>query len=143
MTERLPLGSPFADGLISVRSWNDQTTTLQRLEHALRERAMIIHARIDHTAAAADAGLEMRPAEVFIFGNPRVGTPLMQSASTAAIDLPQKVLVSRDEAGVTWVSYNDPNWLAKRHGIDADGSQIVHAMAGVLGGIADYATDTS
>jgi uncharacterized protein (DUF302 family) len=143
MTNGIPSTAPLADGLISVRSHNDQAVTLQRLEHALRERAMTVHARIDHAAAAANVGLQMRPAEVFIFGNPRVGTALMQSALTVAIDLPQKILVSRDDAGVTWVSYNDPKWLATRHGLEAGGSQVVHAMADLLGGIAAHAAAVS
>ena len=74
-------------------------------------------ARIDHAAGAAKAGMKLRPTEVLIFGNPKSGTPLMQAAQTLGIDLPLRALVWQDEAEKTWVAYNDPEWLAERHGV--------------------------
>ena len=79
---------------------------------------MTILARIDHAAAAANVGMALRPTEVLIFGNPLAGTPLMQAAQTIGIDLPLKALVWQDDAGKTWLAYNDPTWLARRHGAD-------------------------
>jgi uncharacterized protein (DUF302 family) len=75
-------------------------------------------ARIDHAALAAEAGLALRPTEVIIFGNPRAGTPLMQASQTVGIELPLKALVWQDSSEKVWLGYNDPQWLAKRHGID-------------------------
>src|SRR4029077_4189257 len=78
---------------------------------------MNIFARIDHTAGAREAGLELRPTEVIIFGNARGGTPLMKLNQTAGIDLPLKALVWQDAANQSWISYNEPSWIAQRHGL--------------------------
>jgi uncharacterized protein (DUF302 family) len=95
-------------------------------------------ARIDHAAAAAEVGMELAPTEVVIFGNPRAGTPLMQAAPTMVIDLPLKALVWQDGAGKTWLAYNDPAWLAARHGVP--GSPAVAAMTAVVQLVAEEAT---
>ena len=92
---------------------------MDRLAAAVTTRGISIMARIDHAAAAAAIGMELRPTEVLIFGNPRPGTPLMQAVQTVGIDLPLKVLVWEEGDGMTWLAYNDLQWLAKRHGIDA------------------------
>ncbi len=76
---------------------------------------MKVFARIDHAAGATEAGLELRPTELIIFGNARGGTPLMQASQTAGIDLPLKVLVWQDATGKTQVSYNEPSWIVQRH----------------------------
>lgn len=78
---------------------------------------MTVFTRIDHSAGAKKVDKELRPTELVIFGNPKVGTPLMQCVQTVAIDLPQKMLIWQDEAGTTWLSYNNPSYLAKRHHI--------------------------
>jgi uncharacterized protein (DUF302 family) len=90
---------------------------MDRLETEIRVNGMDVFARIDHAAGAAKAGLTLPPTEVIIFGNARGGTPLMQSVQTAGIDLPLKALVWQDATGKTWLSYNEPNWVAQRHGI--------------------------
>jgi uncharacterized protein (DUF302 family) len=97
-------------------------------------------ARIDHAAAAEEVGLVLRPTEVLIFGNPRGGTPLMQAVQTMGIDLPLKALVWEDEAGQTWLSYNDPAWLARRHGVGSLVGSALAAMSAVLSAVADKAT---
>jgi len=108
----------FADqGLVSVQSAHDVKTTADRLENALRAKGMTIFARIDHGESAQEAGKDLRPTELVIFGNPRIGTVLMQCSQSVAIDLPQKALIWKDESGQVWLSYNDPQYLVKRHGI--------------------------
>jgi len=100
-------------------------------------------ARIDQAAAAAAIGMELRPTEVLIFGNPRAGTPLMEAVQTIGIDLPLKALVWRDEDGTTWLAYDDPQWLAPRHGVDAGLDRTLHAMADALAAVAREATAAS
>ena len=106
-----------ADGLTTIRSGFGPKDTMNRLETAVKARGMTVFARIDHAAGAAAAGLSLRPTEVLIFGNAKGGTPLMQAVQTIGIDLPLKALVWQDASGDTWLSYNDPAWLAKRHGL--------------------------
>ena len=115
---------------------------MDRLAAAVTARGISIMARIDHAAAAAAIGMELRPTEVLIFGNPRAGTPLMQAAQTVGIDLPLRALVWQDEGGTTWLAYNDPQWLAHRHGVDAV-DRTLHAMADVLAAVAREATAAS
>ena len=97
---------------------------------------MTVFARIDHAAGAAQAGLSLRPTEVLIFGNAKAGTPLMQANQTMGIDLPLKALVWQDADGKVWLSYNEPNWLATRHGLATATKATVDAMAGGLGALA-------
>ncbi len=104
-------------GIISVKSSHDVRITADRLENTLRAKGMRVFIRINHTEGARKVGGKLRPTEVVIFGNPKVGTPLMQCSQSAGIDLPQKALIWKDEAGQVWLSYNDPKYLAKRHGI--------------------------
>jgi uncharacterized protein (DUF302 family) len=105
-------------GLINVKSFHDVKNTADRLDNILREKGMTIFVRINHTEGARKVGKELRPTELVIFGNPKVGTPLMQCGQTAAIDLPQKALIWQDENGQVWLTYNDPHYLATRHGIE-------------------------
>jgi len=108
----------FADnGLISIKSSHDVQRTADSLENTLRGKGMTVFIRINHAEGAQKVGKELRPTELLIFGNPKVGTPLMQCSQSVAIDLPQKALIWEDEAGHVWLSYNDPRYLAKRHGI--------------------------
>ena len=104
-----------ADGLISIKSDFDVKTTADRLEKILNEKGMTVFARIDHALGAKKTGQELRPTELVIFGNPKVGTPLMKCAQTIAIDLPQKAVIWQDKAGSVWIGYNDPDYLVKRH----------------------------
>jgi uncharacterized protein (DUF302 family) len=129
-----------ADGLTTLRSSHDAKDTMNRLEAAVKAKGLTVFARIDHAAGAAAVGLSLRPTELLIFGNAKGGTPLMQSVQTIGIDLPLRALVWQDASGTTWLSYNDPSWLAARHGLgDADGA-AVKAIAGALDAVAKAAT---
>ena len=101
---------------------------------------MTVFARIDHAAGAATAGLPLRPTEVLIFGNARAGTPLMQSIQTVGIDLPLKALVWQDGSEQSWLSYNDPAFLAQRHGLGGETDAVVGAMTAALAALAKSAT---
>src|ERR1700682_3317360 len=114
--------------------------TRERLLAALAKRTMTVFARIDHTAGAASAGLKLRPTEVVIFGNPKGGTALMQDRQSAGIELPLKALVWEDADGKIWLSYNDPAWIAQRHGLGAASAGAVEAMAKALAAIAAEVT---
>jgi len=129
------------DGLTVCASGYGPNETMDRLAAAVTSRGMAVLARIDHAAAAAKAGLELRPTEVLIFGAARAGTPLMQAAPTMGIDLPLKALVWQDEQGRTWLAYNDPKWLALRHGLDVEAFGSLAAMAAALAAVAKEATE--
>jgi uncharacterized protein (DUF302 family) len=105
-----------ADGLIDVKSANSVKDTISKFEATAKERGLIIFARIDHAAGAQKIGRTLRPTELLIFGNPQGGTPLMECAQTAGIDLPLKALAWEDAAGQVWLAYNDPQYLVTRHG---------------------------
>jgi uncharacterized protein (DUF302 family) len=123
------------EGLSVHASSHGAAETADRLAAAVTRRGMAVLARIDHAAAAAKAGMSLRPPEVLIFGNPHAGTPLMQSAQTMGIDLPLKALVFEDDEGKTWIAYNDPNWLAARHhigGAERTLENMSAALAAVL-----------
>jgi uncharacterized protein (DUF302 family) len=102
-------------GIVSVKSIHNVQETADRLESVLQSKGMTVIARINHSAAAQNAGMTLRPTELLIFGNPKVGTPLMQCQQSIALDLPQKALIWEDESGMVWISYNDPEYLADRH----------------------------
>jgi uncharacterized protein (DUF302 family) len=121
-------------GLTSIRSSFGPKETMDRLEAEIRLFGMEIFTRVDHAAGAAEAGLPLRPTELIIFGNARGGTPLMQSVQTAGIDLPLKALVWQDASGKTWLSYNEPGWIAQRHSI-ANADPVVSKMAAGLSAI--------
>jgi uncharacterized protein (DUF302 family) len=120
------------DGLTTIPTRFGPKETMDRLEGEIRAKGMTIFARIDHRAGAAQAGLALRPTELLIFGNASGGTPLMQANQTIGIDLPLRALVWQDEAGAIWLSYNDPAWLARRHGI---GSQARGAVGALVAGL--------
>ena len=126
------------DGLITVRSNYGPEDTMNRFEAEVRAKGMTVFAHIDHAAGAAAVGLPLRPTDLLIFGNAKAGTPLMQLEQTIGIDLPLKVLVWQDVSGATWLSYNDPSWLAKRHGFSCEAA-AVNAMSAALQAIAQTA----
>ena len=130
------------EGLLSIRSRFGPNETMDRLEAAIRAQGMKVFARIDHAAGASEAGLELRPTEVIIFGNARGGTPLMQSAQTIGIDLPLKALVWEDASGTTWLSYNEPSWIAQRHGV-ANAEPVVSKMSAALSAMSRKATENA
>ena len=130
----------YADnGIISIKSSHDVKTTVDRLENILGEKGMTVFIRINHAEGAQKVGKKLRPTELIIFGNPKVGTPLMQCGQSVAIDLPQKALIWQDEAGQVWLSYNDPKYLASRHSIK-ECDEIIKKIEKALGNFARMAT---
>jgi uncharacterized protein (DUF302 family) len=129
-----------ADGLITVHSSFGPKETMERLEAEVRARGITVFAHVDHAAGAAQAGMPLRPTDLLIFGAAKSGTPLMQATQTIGIDLPLKALVWQDEAGATYLSYNDPAYLAHRFGIDQSTKPVVEALSGALKAIATKAT---
>lgn len=107
-----------ADGLVTVKSPYSVADTLNRFEDQAKQRGLIIFARIDHAAGAAKADMKLRPTELLIFGHPKGGTPFMHCAQSVAIDLPLKALAWEDEQGQVWLGYNDPAYVARRHGVE-------------------------
>jgi uncharacterized protein (DUF302 family) len=123
-----------ADGLIAVKSAHSVKDTMDRFETAAKGKGLNIFLRVDHAAGAKKIGKDLRPTELLVFGNPQGGTPLMECAQTAGIDLPLKVLAWQDGAGQSWLGYNDPAFLAKRH--QADNCPVVSNLQKVLAGLA-------
>jgi uncharacterized protein (DUF302 family) len=126
-------------GLMSIPSRFGPKETMDRLQTEIRAQGMTVFARIDHAAGAAAMELTLAPNELIIFGNTRGGTPLMQSVQTVGIDLPLKVLVWQDAGGKTWLSYNEPSWIAQRHGVTNEES-VLSKMTAALGLLSKKAT---
>lgn len=121
-----------ADGLVAVKSNHDVATTMDKLQAVVESKGMNVFGRVDHSAGAAKADIELRPTQVLIFGNPKVGSPLMNCSQSIAIDLPQKALVWEDENGDVWLGYNDPAYLKSRHateGCDEVFAKVSGALA--------------
>jgi uncharacterized protein (DUF302 family) len=129
------------EGLTTIASRFSPKETMDRFEAEIRAKGMTVFVRIDHAAGAAEAGLELRPTELIIFGNARGGTPLMEASQTAGIDLPLKALVWQDGAGKTWLSYNEPSWIVQRHGLGVR-AEIVDKLAAALSAISRKAADS-
>jgi len=128
-----------SEGMITLKSAYSVKQTTDRLDSLLRSKGMTVMKRIDHAAGAASVGKQLRPTELLIFGNPKIGTPLMQCNPNVAIDLPQKALIWEDDSGQVWLAYNDPNYLALRH--DLRGCEEVLAkVSAALGNFATAAT---
>ena len=130
------------DGLITRRSSFSPEMTVKRLEDEVRARGMTVFAHVDHAAGAQAAGLSLRPTDLIIFGAAKGGTPLMQLAQTIGIDLPLKALIWQDEAGTTFLSYDDPAYLARRHDLGDKAKPVINVMSGVLAEVALKATDS-
>lgn len=119
-------------GVISRESLSGPIETTERLVAAIGARGLTVFARIDHAAAAAAAGLTLRPTQLLIFGNARGGTPLMQAQQLLGMELPLRALVWQDEALRTWVSCPDVHWLAQRYGAAPAATPVVAALAAAL-----------
>ena len=128
-----------AEGMVSIKSAHTVAVTADRLEKILLSKGMTVFKRIDHAAGAQKVGKSLRPTELVIFGNPKVGTPLMLCSQSIAIDLPQKALIWEDEAGQVWFSYNDPQYLAQRHNTQGC-DEVLKKVAGALGKFAAKAS---
>lgn len=130
----------FADsGMIKVKSAHSVSMTLDRFEEAVKSNGMTVFARVNHTKGAEQVKLALRPTELLIFGNPKVGTLLMQSNQSAGLDLPLKVLAWKAEDGTVWLAYNDPGYLASRHDI-TDKDAVVAKMRKALKKFCEIAT---
>jgi uncharacterized protein (DUF302 family) len=130
----------MADGIVVLESAFGAKETTDRLVQEIKARGMTVFARIDHAAGATAVGMPLRPTELVIFGAAKGGTPLMQANQTAGIDLPLKALVHEDASGKVWLTYNDPAWIAQRHGIAHAVSAAIAAMRTVLDAVATHAT---
>lgn len=118
-------GSAAAQGgLVSVKSNHDVVTTANRLESVLKEKGVTVFARIDHAAGAQRVGQALKPTLLIVFGNPAMGTPLIQRSRSIGIDLPLKALIWEDSSGQVWFTYNAPDYLTSRHGITEMGEAI-------------------
>lgn len=124
------------NGLVTIESNHTVKDTIDRVAAGLAAKGITVFARIDHAAGAASVGMPLRPTELLIFGNPKAGTPLMQSKQSIGIDLPLKMLGWQDPAGRVWLCYNDVDWLATRHRLDADTAPAIDAMARFLADLA-------
>src|SRR5690348_1239225 len=120
------------NGIVNVRSLHSFSETMQRIERLVAGKGLKIFCVIDHSGEAAAAGLQMPPTKLVIFGSPKAGTPLMLAIPSTAIDLPLKLLVAQDPGNQTWISYNSPSYLEKRHTISIEFTEkvaVVEAIA--------------
>ena len=127
------------NGMVHLRSPYSVPETLKRLESILQAKSITVFALVDHSGEAAKVGLKMHPTQLIIFGSPKAGTPLMVASPTLAIDLPLKALVWQDAEGKTWISYNDPIWIAACYSLRAELMQVAQKMREGLEAIADKA----
>ena len=127
------------ESLITLESKYSVKETADRFESIIKGKGLTLFARIDHQKNASDVDLELRPTEVIIFGNPNVGTPLMQCAQNAAIDLPQKVLIKEDSKKRVWLLYNNPEYIKKRHNIQGC-DKVMNKITAVLTKLSTAAT---
>jgi len=139
LTVLLTLNANAGEGMITIKSAHSVSETANRLESILQSKGMTVMKRIDHAAGASRVGQQLRPTELLVFGNPKIGTPLMQCSQTIAIDLPQKALIWEDEAGQVWLAYNDPQFLKLRHGTEGC-DEVLARVATALGNFAAAAT---
>ncbi len=129
-----------ADGMTVVESKHSVADTMAKLEAILKEKGMNVFARINHAQGAEKAGFELRPTELMIFGNPKVGTPLMLCSQSIAIDLPQKMLAWEDADGKVWLGYNAPDALKARHATEGC-DEVFAKVTGALGNFAAAASN--
>ena len=128
-----------SNGLITKPSKNSVTGTIDKLEAVLKKKGITVALRWSHSKKAAGAGIKLRPTELLIFGNPKLGSHMFTSNQVSGIDFPMKALAWEDDKGKVWLTYNDPAYLAKRHGI-TDRAKIVKKMTGALNKFTDAAT---
>lgn len=128
------------DDVITKKSNHDVGTTVDRLEEIVTEKGNTVMARVDHAKNAASVGMELRPTQLLIFGNPKLGTALMQENQRIGLDLPMKVVVWEDGDGQVWIAYGEAEALAKRHGVDED-HEVVKKLANALDSITGAAAE--
>ena len=127
------------NGLVSLPSAHSAAETVERLKKLLADKGIQLFAHIDHAAAAKKVGMTLRPTQVLIFGNPKAGTPLMQSRQTIGLDLPLRTLIWEDDKGKVWLTYTRLEIVAHRHQV-ADRKEAVKALDAVLAALARDAT---
>ena len=127
---------PVETDLVTLLSAHGVTETVERLKALLAEKGIELFAHVDHAAGARQVGLPLRPTQVLIFGNPRAGTPLMQSRQTIGLDLPLRILVWEDDRAKTWLTYRRLEFLAQLHGL-RDRDEVVKALGAGLSALAD------
>ena len=132
----LPAG---AADLISKTSAHDVPTTIDRLAAAVEKAGAKVFARVAHAGGAASVGAELRPTQMLMFGNPALGTPAIQAAQTAGLDLPLRAVAYEDADGTVYLVYHDPASLAEAHGIPAD-AEVLAKMTGALNNLTNAAT---
>ena len=120
------------EGIVSRASKYSVSETMDRAEALLHRSGVKVFARIDHSAEAAAVGLTMQPTQLLIFGNPKGGTPLMQAAPLAAIDLPLKALAWQDHEGNVWLCYNAPAYIARRFGLNDEQTKAIAPLAALI-----------
>ncbi|HEY6893160.1 MAG TPA: DUF302 domain-containing protein [Rhodanobacteraceae bacterium] len=124
-------------GVLQVRAKYPLDETVERLEALVTARGMVVFARIDFSRDATHAGLSMQPEQLLIVGSPRRGTPLLKAAPTAGLDLPLKVLIWTDPAGVTWIAYNETDYIMRRHGIPPELAENIAGLAALITEVAN------
>lgn len=131
-----------AHALMNVKSANDVKTTADKLEAVLKDKGMTVFTRIDHAAGAKKVDKELRPTELVIFGNPNIGTLLMQCQQTVGIDLPMKALIWEDESGQVWFSYDNPDFTKNKHSVEGC-DPVFEKITGALAKFAAAATGSN
>jgi uncharacterized protein (DUF302 family) len=116
---------------ISIESQYSAKETADRFVSIINNKGLTLFARIDHQKNAAQVNLKIRATEVIIFGNPKIGTPLMQCSQEVAIDLPQKVLIRKGANNKTWITYNNPEYIKNRHNIEGC-DQVINEISKAL-----------
>ncbi|WP_300031782.1 DUF302 domain-containing protein [uncultured Roseobacter sp.] len=121
----------LAADLVTKTSPHSVTETMDRLEAAVTGAGATVFARVDHAAGAAKVDMDLRPTQMLMFGNPKLGTPAMLDGQTAGLDLPLRVLVYADAEGMVQVAYHAPSGLAEAHGLPGD-AKYIQMMTGAL-----------
>lgn len=128
------------EGIVKVKSSYNVSETAQKFESLATEKGLKIIAKVDHTAGAKSVNQKLRPTQLIIFGNPAVGTPLIQCNQTLAIDLPQKALIWEDQQGQVWLGYNSPQYLSTSHQLTGCGEQSLQKLDNTLTLLTQQAT---
>lgn len=131
--------SAWAEDMIKKTSPHSVSETIDRLQAAVEGAGATVFARIDHAAGAANVEMELRPTQMLMFGNPKLGTPAMLDGQTAGLDLPLRVLAYEDDAGTVHIAYHNPASLAANHGLPGD-AKYIQMMTGALDKLTSAAT---
>jgi uncharacterized protein (DUF302 family) len=119
-------------GIIRKLTQHSVDETMVAIKGILAAKQIRLFAEVDHSGEAEKVGMKMRPTKLLIFGNPKAGTALMLAAPSSAIDLPLKILVSEDDEGRVWMSYNDAKYLQQRHGLPIELLSTIAAVEAIV-----------